>query len=422
MPASAPHLPTHRAVETVFRIERTRLIAGLAARTRDVALAEDLAQEALIVALDDWPRRGIPDNPGAWLMATAKRRAVDLFRRCRMQDRKHAEIAAEGEEGAAPDMAAWLDDDIGDEVLALVFTACHPVLSPEARAALTLRLVAGLTVAEIARAYLSAEAAIARRITRAKAAIAEARVPFEVPRGAERRARLSSVLEVVYLIFNEGYAATAGDAPVRRELAAEAQRLGRLLAQRLPDEAEVWGLLALMELQASRLPARVGADGVPVPLPDQLSARWDRLMLRRGLVALERAETLGGAGGDYALQARIAACHAATLTGRPTDWRRIAALYDDLIEVRKTPVVALARAIAWSMAEGPEEGLVHLTDIEEAGVLPGYAPLHAAFGDCHFRAGRPDAARAAFTRAATLSANAAERAFLLRRAAACDGA
>ena len=324
---------THQAIETVFRIERARLVAGLARMVRDVDRAEELAQDALVTALAEWPRTGVPRNPGAWLMAAAKRRAIDGFRREKMLARKHAEIGRDLEDArdeSVEAIEAAIDDDLGDELLGLIFTACHPVLSPEARAALTLRLIGGLTTEEIARAFLASEATVAQRIVRAKRTLREAGLGFEVPRGAERAARLASVLEVIYLIFNEGYAATAGEDLIRPGLCAEAQRLGRILAGLMPDEPEVLGLLALMELQASRLPARTGRDGAAVPLPEQNRARWDRLLIRRGLAALERAERLGGAGGPYALQAALAACHARARTAEETDWRRIAALYDAL--------------------------------------------------------------------------------------------
>jgi RNA polymerase sigma factor (sigma-70 family) len=414
---------THQAIETVFRIERARLIGGLARLVRDVDLAEELAQDALVAALAEWPRTGVPDNPGAWLMAAARRRAIDVFRRNRMRARKHAEIAREQDEAddGPGAIEAALDDDLGDELLGLIFAACHPVLPPEARSALTLRLVGGLTTAEIARAFLSAEATIAQRIVRAKRRLGRAGLAFAVPRGAERRPRLASVLEVIYLIFNEGYAATSGEDPIRPALAAEAQRLGRILAGLMPDEPEVFGLLALMELQASRFASRTGPDGALVPITGQNRARWDRLLIRRGLAALARAEALGGADGPYALQAALAACHARARTAEETDWRRIAALYDRLREVMPSPVVELNRAVAHSMAFGPEAGLALLAAIEGAPALAGYAPLPAARGDVLFRAGRLAEAKAEFERAAALSRNAREREFLLRRASSCGG-
>jgi len=412
-----------RTVETVFRMERVRLIAGLARLVRDLSLAEELAQDALVAALSEWPRTGVPDNPGAWLMAAAKRRAIDGFRRGRMLARKHAEIRRDSEEGrdASIEQAeAAMDDDLGDERLSLMFTACHPVLSPEARAALTLRLIGGLTTDEIARAFLSSEPAIAQRILRAKKALGRAGLSYEAPRGQERKERLASVLEVIYLIFNEGYSATAGEDLIRPALCAEARRLGRILAGLLPEEPEVFGLLALMEIQASRLAARMAPDGSPVPLTEQNRARWDQLLIRRGLAALERAEALGGANGPYALQAALAACHARARRAEETDWKRIAALYDRLRETMPSPVVDLNRAIAHSMAFGPEAGLRLLAEVEHMAALRDYAPVPAAKGDFLFRAGRPAEARRHFERAALLSRNARERAFLLKRAAACD--
>ncbi|PAL23705.1 RNA polymerase subunit sigma-24 [Sphingopyxis sp. GW247-27LB] len=416
--------PIHRAIEAVFRIERARLIAGLARLTRDVDRAEELAQEALLAALTDWPASGVPERPGAWLMAAAKRRAIDGFRRTAMHDRKHAEIARERDDErdmSIESLEARLDDDLGDELLGLIFAACHPAISPEARAALTLRLVGGLTVEEIARAFLSNEAAIAARITRAKKAIAKAAVAFEVPRGRALAPRLASVLEVIYLIFNEGYAATSGPDLVRPPLCAEAQRLGRILAGLMPDEPEVLGLLALMEIQASRLPARAAPDGALVPLPEQDRARWDQLLIRRGLNALDRAETLGGADGPYALQAALAACHARARRAEETDWRRIAALYDRLGRVMPSPVVELNRAVAHSMAFGPEAGLALIDMIAGEAALRHYAPLPAARGDFLLRAGRAAEAKAAFEAAAALAGNERERDFLLARAAACVG-
>ena len=413
---------THRAIETVFRIERARLIAGLARMVRDVGLAEELAQDALVIALAEWPKTGVPRNPGAWLMAAGKRRAIDGFRRDRMRAAKHAEVARALDEADANQVEAIeaaLDDDIGDELLGLIFVACHPILSREARAALTLRLIGGLTTEEIARAFLSNEPTIAQRIVRAKKALRAANLGFAVPRGAERDARLASVLEVVYLIFNEGYAATAGEDLIRPGLCAEAQRLGRILAGLMPDDPEVWGLLALMELQASRLPARTGRDGEPIPITEQNRARWDPLLVKRGLAALARAEALGGAEAPYALQAALAACHARARRAEDTDWHRIAALYDTLREVAPSPVVDLNRAVAHSMAFGPEAGLALIDALEPEGTLANYAPLFAARGDFLFRAGRLDEARAEFRRAADLTRNAPERVFLLRRAAAC---
>lgn len=411
---------SHR-IETVFRMERARLIAGLTRMVRDVGQAEDLAQEALVLALKDWPQSGVPEKPGAWLMAAAKRRAIDGFRRKRMMAEKHAEIAAlsdEADEAGHERLERALDDEVGDELLSLIFVACHPMLSREARAALTLRLIGGLTVEEIARAFLSQEATIAQRITRAKRQLGSSGLAYEVPRGAEREARLGSVLEVIYLIFNEGYAATAGDDLIRPALATEAQRLGRVLAGLAPDVPEVFGLLALMELNASRFAARMGPDGVPVGLLEQNRARWNWMLVERGLANLARAEALGGGGGFYALQAAIAACHGRARRAEDTDWARIAALYDRLLDVEPGPVIALNRAVAHAMAHGPEAGLELLAPLE-GGMLHDFAPLSAARGDFLARLGRSEEARSAFLRAADLSRNAAEKAFLLRRAAAC---
>jgi RNA polymerase sigma factor (sigma-70 family) len=415
---------THHAIETVFRIERARLIAGLARMVRDVSLAEELAQDACVVALSEWPKSGVPDNPGAWLMAAAKRRAIDAARRSRMLARKHEEIGRD-QEGArdtgVEDIEAAMDDDLGDELLGLIFIACHPVLSTEARAALTLRLVGGLTTDEIARAFLSSEATIAQRVVRAKRTLGDAGLSFELPRGKEREQRLASVLEVIYLIFNEGYAATAGEDLIRPALCAEAQRLGRILAGVASDEPEVFGLLALMEIQASRLPARTAPDGAPILLTEQNRARWDQLLIRRGLAALQRAEALGGVNGPYALQAAIAACHARARRFADTDWTRMAALYDTLRAVMPSPVVDLNRAVAYSMAFGPEAGLKLVDEIAQAAALRNYAPLPAARGDFLFRAGRLAEAKVQFERAASFTRNAREKAFLLGRAAACGG-
>jgi RNA polymerase sigma factor (sigma-70 family) len=414
------------AIDAVWRIESARLIAGLARIVGDIGVAEDLAQDALVVALAEWPKTGVPANPGAWLMAVAKRRAVDAFRRDKMRERKHQEIARTLDETrgrAAEAIEAAIDDDLGDELLGLIFTACHPMLSPDARAALTLKVVGGLTTDEIARAFLSSEATIAQRIVRAKKAIAKAGLTFEVPRGAERAARLPSVLEVIYLIFNEGYAATAGDDLVRPDLCLEAQRLGRVLAGLMPEDAEVLGILALMEIQASRQRARTGPDAAVIPLTEQDRARWDHLLIRRGLDALTRAEALGpkvGEAGPYVLQAAIAACHASARRAADTDWPRIAALYDRLRIVAPSPVVDLNRAIAHSMAFGPEAGLRLVDEIADSDALRDYAPLPAARGDFLFRAGRLAEARSEFKAAAALTRNARERAFLLARADACD--
>jgi RNA polymerase sigma factor (sigma-70 family) len=421
---------THQAIEATFRIERARLIAGLARRLRNVDQAEELAQDALVVALAEWPKAGIPANPGAWLMAVAKRRAIDTLRHDKMRDRKHEEIARtldEAVDGAAMAIAA-ADDDLGDELLGLIFTACHPILSADARAALTLRVVGGLTTDEIARAFLTSEATIAQRIVRANMAIARAGLSFETPRGAERAARLPSVLEVVYLIFNEGYAATAGDDLVRPALAQEALRLGRMLAALMPEDApenaEVLGLLALMEIQASRLGARTGPDGAFIPSTEQDRARWDQLLIRRGLDAMARAEALGGGAGatwgPYVLQAALAACHARARRAADTDWARIAALYDRLRAVAPSPVVDLNRAIAHSMAFGPDAGLNLLGEIADTDTLRQYAPFPAARGDFLFRAGRMAEARLEFEAAARLTRNARERDFLIARARTCD--
>jgi RNA polymerase sigma factor (sigma-70 family) len=412
---------TQRAIEAVFRIERARLIASLARMVRNVDRAEELAQDALLIALAEWPKTGVPQNPGAWLTAAAKRRAIDGIRRDKMRMAKHEEIAREIDEAdsSVEDLEAAMDDEIGDELLGLIFTACHPIISAEARAALTLRLIGGLTTDEIARAFLSTEPTIAQRIVRAKKTIGNAGLAFEVPRGPERADRLASVLEVIYLIFNEGYAATAGEDLIRPSLCAEAQRLGRILAGLIPDEPEVFGLLALMEIQASRLRARTRADGSFIPLPEQNRAHWDQLLIRRGLAALARAEDLGGASSPYALQAALAACHARALTAEDTDWPRIAALYDRLRAVMPSPVVDLNRAVAHSMAWGPEAGLRLVDEIAGIAVLKNYAPLPAAKGDFLFRAGRLDEARAQFEEAAGLTRNASERAFLLTRAADC---
>ncbi|MER9241731.1 sigma-70 family RNA polymerase sigma factor [Mesorhizobium sp. M0633] len=412
---------TQQAIEAIFRIERARLIAGLARLVRNVDLAEELVQDALVIPLSEWSRTGVPANPGAWLMTVAKRRAIDAIRRDKMRERKHEEIARELDgdcDGTAEGNEMAMNDDLGDELLGLIFTACHPILSADARAALTLRVIGGLTTDEIARAFLSSEVTIAQRIVRAKRTIGKAGLSFEVPRGAERAARLSSVLEVIYLIFNEGYAATAGDDLVRPSLCLEAQRLGRMLAGLMAEDAEVFGLLALMEIQASRLPARIGPDGALLTLTEQNRARWDQLLIRRGLDALARAEALGG-DGPYVLQAALAACHARARSPADTDWPRIAALYDRLRAVMPSPVVDLNRAVAHSMAFGPEAGLRLVDEIADAAALRNYAPLPAARGDFLFRAGRLAEARAEFEAAAKLTRNVREAAFLLARADAC---
>jgi len=413
---------THRSIEAVWKIEAPRLIAGLARMLRDVGQAEDLAQEALVAALERWPTDGIPDNPGAWLMTTAKRRGIDLLRRHRMQDEKRAALEYEFGSDAmthAPDHADALDDDIGDDLLRLIFTACHPALGRDMQVALTLRMLGGLTTPEIARAFLVPEATVAQRIVRAKRTLAEKKVPFEVPRGEELSARLASVLEVVYLIFNEGYAATAGNDWARPGLCEEALRLGRVLAGLAPREPEVHGLVALMEIQASRLHARTGPDGAPVLLLDQDRSRWDRLLIRRGLAALDLAERLGGGDGNYVLQAAIAACHARALHAKDTDWARIASLYARLAAVAPSPVVELNRAVAVAMADGPEAGLRLVDALREERVLANYHLLPSVRGDLLFKLGRRDEARAEFERAAKLTGNVRESELLRRRAEAC---
>ncbi|HUR95171.1 MAG TPA: RNA polymerase sigma factor [Gemmatimonadales bacterium] len=413
---------THRTVEAVWRMESARLIAGLTRLVGDVGLAEDLAQDALVAALERWPTSGVPSNPGAWLMATAKHRAIDVLRRRPMLDRKHEQLGHELEarqEAAVPDLDTALDDHVGDDLLRLVFISCHPVLSTEARVALTLRLLGGLTTQEIARAFLVPETTIAQRIVRAKRTLSEARVPFEVPRGPELAARLSSVLEVLYLVFNEGYSATAGEDWVRPSLCEEASRLGRVVAGLMPEEPEVHGLVALMEIQASRLRARVGPTGRPVLLLDQDRARWDQLLIRRGLAALERAEGFGGALGPYALQAAIAACHARAAVAAETDWERIAALYDALAQLVPSPVVELNRAVAVAMAFGPAAGLELVDALVDEPSLAKYHLLPSVRGDLLVKLGRPAQAREEFQRAAALTRNAPERELLLERAAAC---
>ena len=429
MRGSQHHVPgavssaTHAAIEAVWRIESARLIAGLARLVRDVGVAEDLAQDALLAALEQWPKSGVPDNPGAWLMTTAKRRAIDLLRRGKMLERKHQELGheLEGRQKTAPDLDAAIDDDIGDDLLRLIFTACHPVLSTEARVALTLRLLGGLTTPEIARAFLVTETTVAQRIVRAKRTLAEARVPFEVPRGPDRAARLSSVLEVIYLVFNEGYSATAGDDWVRPALCEDALRLGRILAELEPDEPEVHGLVALMEIQASRLRARVGPSGEPILLLDQDRALWDGLLIQRGLAALDRAEALSGALRPYTLQAAIAACHARARTPEETDWTRIAALYDALAQLAPSPVVELNRAVAYAMTFGPAEGLAIVDALAPDPALAFYHLLPAVRGDLLAKLGRNAEARAEFERAAALTRNSRERALLLARAAGATG-
>ncbi|RKG81701.1 RNA polymerase sigma factor [Corallococcus sp. CA049B] len=408
------------AVHAVWRIESARLIAGLARMVRDVGQAEELAQDALVVALEKWPVSGVPENPGAWLMATAKRRAIDEMRRHKLLARKHEELGHGLEEAEVPDLDAALDDDVGDDLLRLIFTSCHPVLSPEARVALTLRLLGGLTTDEIARAFLVPEPTVAQRIVRAKRTLAEKGVPFEVPHGEELAARLASVLEVVYLIFNEGYAATAGDGWMRPELCQDALRLGRILAELAPGEPEVHGLVALMEIQASRSRARVGPSGEPVLLLEQNRALWDQLLIRRGLAALERSEKAGPAG-PYTLQASIAACHARARTPEETDWPRIAALYAVLARLTPSPVVELNRAVALSMAFGPAVGLELVDQLVAEPSLKHYHLLPSVRGDLLKKLGRLKEAKAEFERAASLTRNAKEQALLRARAAACSG-
>lgn len=411
---------THRAIDAVWRIESPRLIAGLARIVRDIGMAEDLAQDALVAALEQWPASGVPRNPGAWLMAAAKHRAIDHFRRKKLLERKHEEIGRDREadqEKIARDLEAGLDDDIGDDLLRLVFTACHPVLSTEARVALTLRLLGGLTTDEIARAFLVAEPTIAQRIVRAKRTLAKEQVAFEVPRGEDRAARLSSVLEVIYLIFNEGYAATAGGDWVRPALCEDALRLARILAELAPQEAEVHGLAALLEIQASRLKARVSPSGEPILLFEQNRAQWDQLLIRRGLAALDRAEKLGGARGPYTLQASIAACHARARTAEETDWAAIVSLYAELAAVVPSPVVELNRAVAVGMASGPAAGLALVDALRAEPSLQDYHLLPSVRGDLLAKLGRQAEARQEFARAASLTRNVRERELLLARAA-----
>jgi RNA polymerase sigma factor (sigma-70 family) len=416
---------THRAIEAVWRIESAKLIAGLTRIVHDVGLAEDLAQDALVAALERWPDSGVPDKPGAWLMATAKHRAIDLLRRGQMQERKHGEVGYELEsrqESLVPDLDARLDDPVGDDLLRLVFISCHPVLSREARAALTLRLLGGLTTDEIARAFLVSETTVAQRIVRAKRTLTEAKVPFEVPRGEDLAARLSSVLEVLYLIFNEGYSATAGEDWLRPQLCEEALRLGRIVVGLVPEEPEVHGLVALMEIQASRSRARVGPKGEPVLLLDQDRGRWDQLLIYRGLAALKRAEELGGERGPYVLQAEIAACHARARTAEDTDWARIVSLYDELLQLNPSPVVALNRAVAVAMAFGPSAALELVDGLLGEASLKGYHLLPSVRGDLLHKLGRFEEAKEEFDRAASLTRNARERDLLLARATASSAA
>ena len=413
---------THRAIDAVWRIESAKIIAALTRIVRDVGIAEDLAQDALVAALEQWPESGIPDNPGAWLMATAKHRAIDRLRRGSLAERKHQEIGREldaRQEMAVRELEAAIDNPISDDLLRLVFISCHPVLAPEARVALTLRLLGGLTTDEIARAFLAAEPTIAQRIVRAKRTLAEAQLPFEVPRGTELAARLSSVLEVIYLIFNEGYSATAGEDWLRPALCEDALRLGRILAELAPNEPEVHGLVALMEIQASRSRARVDESGEPILLLEQDRGQWDQLLIRRGLAALERAEQLDGARGPYALQAAIAACHARARTAEETDWAHIAALYETLGQLAPSPIVELNRAVAVAMANGPEAGLELVDSLASEPSLKNYHLLPSVRGDLLKKLGRVDEARREFERAATLTRNAREQELLLKRARAC---
>ncbi len=417
-------LATRGAIEAVWRIESARLLGGLVRMVRDVGLAEDLAQEALMTALERWPEAGIPDNPGAWLMATAKNRALDQLRRKQMLDRSHSEIASDaaGEPPLRPDLETSIDEDVGDDLLRLILVACHPVLSTEARVALTLRLLGGLTTEEIARAFLLPEPTIAQRIVRAKRTLAEAKVPFEVPRGEGLTARLASVLEVIYLIFNEGYAATRGDDLIRHDLCDDALRLGRILAELVPAEAEVHGLVGLLEIQASRLRARVGPSGEAIRLFDQDRSRWDQLLVRRGLGALARAEALARPLGPYTLQAAIAACHARARTAEETDWKRIVALYDALAEITASPVVELNRAVAVSMAFGPAQALELVEALSDEPALREYHLLPSVRADLLEKLGRTEEAGIEFERAAFLAQNARERELLLSRARACGRA
>jgi len=416
---------THRAIDAVWRIESAKIIAALARIVRDVGLAEELAQDALVAALEQWPSEGVPRNPGAWLMAAAKHRAIDRLRRHALLERKHEQLAYEldaVQAAASPDFDAALDDELGDDLLRLIFTACHPVLSTEARVALTLRLLGGLTTSEIARAFLVSEPTIAQRIVRAKKTLADKQVPYEIPRGPELNERLTSVLEVIYLIFNEGYAASAGDDWLRPALCEDALRLGRILAELAPAEPEVHGLVALMEIQASRSRARVGKNGEAILLFDQNRALWDRLLIGRGLAALDRAERLGGTLGRYTLQAAIAACHVRAATNDDTDWLRIVSLYDALAALLPSPVVALNRAVAVSMAHGPAAALTIVDRLRSEAMLEAYPFLPAVRGDLLAKLDRPAEAQAEFERAAVLTKNSRERANLLDRARTCGAA
>ncbi|HEX5226070.1 MAG TPA: RNA polymerase sigma factor [Bryobacteraceae bacterium] len=412
----------HKAIDAVWRIESARLIAGLAHIVRDIGVAEELAQDALVAALEQWPESGVPRNPGAWLMAAAKNRAIDTLRRNKRVKRKHQEIGyqLEAEQKAVPDFETSMDEPVEDDLLRLIFTACHPVLSAEARVALTLKMLGGLTTAEIARAFLASEPTIAQRIVRAKRTLSEAGVPFEVPRGAELAARLASVLEVLYLIFNEGYSATAGDDWMRPALCEDALRLGRMLAELAPREESVHGLVALMEIQASRSHARVGPAGQPILLLDQNRALWDHVLIRRGLAALECAEKASPRPGPYTLQAAIAACHARARTAEETDWKRIAQLYGELAALTPSPVVELNRAVAVAMADGPAAGLAIVDTLAREGALENYHLLPSVRGDFLFKLGRREEARREFERAASMTRNGRERELLLDRARACS--
>jgi RNA polymerase sigma-70 factor, ECF subfamily len=408
---------THGAIDAVWKIEAPKLIASLARMTRDVGLAEDLAQDALVAALEQWPRDGIPRNPAAWLMAIAKRRGIDHFRHHKLADDKHTQLGKESKTHEEPDFDAALDDDVGDDLLRLIFTACHPVLPTEARVALTLKLLAGFTTPEIARAFLASETTVQQRIVRAKRTLADKKVPYEVPSGPELAVRLASVLEVIYLIFNEGYSATAGDDWMRPALCEDAQRLGRVLAGLAPMEPEVHGLVALMEIQASRAAARVGPAGEPILLLDQDRRRWNRLLIQRGLAALQQAESLAPRRGPYTLQAAIAACHARAPQGADTDWRRIASLYDELATIKPSPVIELNRAVAHGMAFGPEVGLAIADSVADEPSLREYPYLPGVRGDLLFKLERFAEARREFERAAALTNNTGQRALLLKRAA-----
>ncbi|MGN7165667.1 RNA polymerase sigma factor [Paenibacillus cellulositrophicus] len=412
---------THRTIDAIWRIESPKLIAGLTRMVRDVGLAEDLAQDALVIALQRWPETGIPDNPGAWLMTAAKRRAIDLLRRNKLRDEKYAEMAQTTELYTEDDLERNMDGEIGDDLLRLIFMTCHPVLSQDARVALTLRLLCGLTTDEIARSFLTAESTIAQRIVRAKRTLSSRKVPFEVPEGEELQERLSAVLEVIYLMFNEGYSATTGDHWLRPLLCQEALRLGRVLAEIAPEEPEVHGLVALMEIQSSRFKTRVSASGEPVLLMDQNRAQWDRLLIRRGLAALERCRKLGRPLGPYALQAAISACHAQAPAAADTDWARIAALYEALSRVAPSPIVELNRAVAISMAFGPAFGLQLVDELMHEPALTEYHLLPSVRGDLLAKLGRMDEARSEFERAAAMTRNSREQQLLLKRAAECGG-